>query len=94
MRSRHPRPDANQKQIKRELEQIPGLRFRAWNISRFSDEECPGDLLVLDQMTGRWQPFEIKIATGRISAEQLVMSRFVPIVRTTEDILKWFGRLC
>lgn len=90
-RPRNPRPDANQQQILHELNQLPS--FDAWNISKSADSECPGDVLVLEKTTGRWGVFEIKTKTGKASLSQIGMSQFVPIVRTTEDILRWFGAL-
>ena len=88
---RNPRPDANQKQILAEIAQIPFLH--AWNISKSADRDCPGDILVYDEAADVCRPFEIKTMTGAISSAQQAMSRFVPIVRKTEDILKWFGRV-
>ena len=90
-RPRHPKPDANQQQILAEINQLPP--FKAWNISKMSDRECPGDTLVLDEATGQWGVFEIKTKTGTASPAQMAMSRFVPIVRETEDVLRWFGRV-
>jgi len=40
------RRDENQAQIIDELRMIPG--FQVWDVSMLSDEQCPGDILVLD----------------------------------------------
>ena len=90
-RPRHPKPDANQRRILAEIAQIPFLH--AWNISKSSDDDCPGDILVYDEAADICRPFEIKTKAGRVSSAQFEMSRFVPIVHETEDILRWFGRL-
>ena len=58
-----------------------------------SDEQCPGDILVLDRASVRWCVFEIKTESGRVSKAQREMSEYVPIVRTTEDVFRWFGRI-
>ena len=92
-RPRHPKPDANQGRIGDEIRQVPG--FSAWDaISKLSDKDCPGDILVLHRPTGRWGVFEIKVPGGAVSGEQLKWEEFVPIVYTAENILEWFGRLC
>jgi len=95
MTSRRPqyrtRRDENQAQIIAELAQVPG--FEVWDVSTLTDAQCPGDILVLDRATVRWGVFEIKTETGRPSKAQREMSDFVPIVRKTEDVLKWFGRI-
>lgn len=90
-RPRHPRPDGNQKTILRELNELPN--FDAYNISKSSDRECPGDILVLERPTAKWQPFELKTETGDLSDSQNEMSEFVPPARATDDILRWFGRI-
>ena len=90
-RPRHPRPDANQPAIIAELEQFAFLRV--YDISSLPDRVCPGDILVLDTVTGRWQPFEIKTRTGRVSEAQREMAEFVPLVRCAEDVLREMGRI-
>lgn len=85
------RRDENQAQITADLAQIPG--FQVWDVSTLSDAQCPGDILVLDRATARWGVFEIKTYTGKAKRAQIEMSEFVPIVRSAEDVLRWFGRI-
>lgn len=91
MRPRRPHPDANQRAIIAELRVLPFIEV--YDISSLSDSVCPGDILVLDKATNRWQPFEIKTRHGRVSYEQIEMSEYVPIVREVEDVLKVLGRM-
>jgi len=90
--------DANQAEIKADLEQ---LGFLVFDISTLPDSHCPGDLLVRGWHgcieLWIWQPFEIKVPGGRLTKRQREFQEqypsAVPVIERAEDVLEWYMRI-
>lgn len=94
-RPRYPKPDANQATLCRDLVALE-LGFEAYTaISKLTDKECPGDVLVYGWhcLLGCkvWQVFEIKTERGELTPSQFERRDKVPVARCMRDILAWYG---
>jgi hypothetical protein len=83
----NPRPDSNQRDV---IHALHAGNIRAWDISRLTDRECPGDIVCYGW--GVWGVFELKTGEGEVSERQARMADIVPVVRGAGDIFDWYAQ--
>lgn len=91
-RPRHPKPDKNQKQLLKNINDTPG--FEAFDVSKSTDAVCPGDVLVHCIYRQQWQLFEVKDGPDAdVSPAQQARhdDGSVPIVYDAVAVLAFFG---
>ena len=92
-RPRHPRPDANQPGIVKQLQELGFLVLDVSPICAYADLYVSGWNPICDELQGRL--FEIKTATGKLTREQQIMvdNGWVQVARSVEDVLRAFRRV-